>query len=79
METKRTNKTLLVEGLKTMGLTLALLILGPVIIRLAIINPDKPLYIPLLILGILICIAAVYFGFKGINTIMDSLFKENKN
>lgn len=76
METKHTNKELLVEGLKTMGLTLVFLIIGPVIIRLAIINQEKPLYIPLLIIGILLCGIAIYFGFKGINTIMDSLFKK---
>ncbi len=75
METKHTNKSLLVEGLKTMGLTLALLILGPIVIHLAFSNQEKPLYIPILILGILICALAIYFGFKGINIIMDSIFK----
>jgi len=74
METPRTNKDLLVDGLKTMGLTLFLAFLGPFILHTGFSNPDKPLYIPLVIGGVLICGAAIYFGFKGIRTIMDSLF-----
>jgi len=76
MKTKRTNKQLLVVGIKTMGFTLVFLILAPVIIRFAIINQEKPLYIPLIILGILTGMLAIYFGFRGINIIMDSLFKK---
>ena len=74
METPRTNRNLLVDGLKTMGLTLFLAFLGPFILHAGFSNPDKPLYIPLVIAGVLICGAAIYFGFKGIRSIMDSLF-----
>ena len=49
METPRTNKDLLVDGLKTMGLTLFLAFLGPFILHAGFSNPDKPLYIPLVI------------------------------
>jgi len=74
METRRTDKDLLVDGLKTMGITLFLAFLGPFILHAGLTNPDKPLYIPLVISGMLICGTAIYFGFKGIRTIMDSLF-----
>ena len=74
MNTPRTNKDLLVEGLKTMAITLFLAFLGPFILHVGLTNPDKPLYIPLVIAGILICGGAIYFGFKGIRIIMDSLF-----
>ena len=74
METPRTNKDLLVDGLKTMGITLFLAFLGPLILHAGFSNPEKPLYIPLVIAGVVICGAAIYFGFKGIRTIMDSLF-----
>ena len=77
METPRTNRNLLFNGLKTMGITLFLAFLGPFILHAGFSNPDKPLYIPLIIAGILICGAAIYFGFKGIRTIMDSLFKKH--
>jgi hypothetical protein len=75
METPRTNKDLLVDGLKTMGITLFLAFLGPFILHVGLSNPDKPLYIPLVITGLLICGSAIYFGFKGIRIIMDSLFR----
>ena len=75
METPRTNKGLLVEGLKTMGITLFLMFLGPVILHTGFSNPDKPLYVPLVVAGIFICFLAIYFGFKGIRIIMKSLFK----
>ena len=74
MKTSRTNKDLLVDGLKTMGITLFLAFLGPLILHAGLSNPEKPLYIPLVIAGILICGGAIYFGFKGIRIIMDSLF-----
>jgi hypothetical protein len=77
METKRTNKDLLVKGLKKMGLSLMFMFLGPTLIYVAFSNQEKPLYIPILIIGILICILAVVFAFKGINTILDSMFKNN--
>lgn len=74
METPRTNKTLLVDGLKTMGITLFLAFLGPLILHAGFSNPDKPMYIPLIITGVLMSGAAIYFGFKGIRIIMDSIF-----
>lgn len=76
METKRTNKDILVKGLKKMGISLCLMFLGPIVIYVAFSNPEKPLYIPLLILGILICSGALFFAFKGLNTILDSMFKK---
>ncbi|WP_038530903.1 DUF6095 family protein [Formosa agariphila] len=77
METERTNKTLLVSGLKKMGISLALMFLGPTLIHIAFTNTEKPLYIPILIVGILICGLAIFFAFKGLMTIMDSMFKKN--
>lgn len=74
METKRTNKDVLVDGLKKMGIALVLMFAGPTLLHLILTNNDKPFYIPLLIIGILICILAVFFMFKGIQTIMKSLF-----
>lgn len=78
METKRTDKEVLTKGLKKMGISLILMFLGPTVIYVAFSNQEKPLYIPLLILGILACAFAIYFAFKGLNTILDSMFKNNK-
>ena len=75
MEQKHTNRALLVKGLKTMGLTLLLLFLGPFLLYAGLSNPNKPLYIPLVVAGIALCGTAIYMGFRGIKIIMDSVFK----
>jgi hypothetical protein len=74
METTRTNKQLLSKGLKTMGVTLFLMFLGPTTLHIGFSNPEKPLYIPLVVAGIFICFLAIYYGFKGIQIIMKSMF-----
>ena len=75
----RTDKDVLMKGIRLMALTLFLMFAGPTIFYIATGNKEKPLYIPLLILGILLCAAAIYFGFKGIKTIMDSMFKSTNS
>lgn len=77
MKKDKTDKQLLVKGLQKMGISLVLMFIGPSIIYLALSNKEKPLYLLLLILGIFGCGAAIYFAFKGLNTIMDSLFNKN--
>lgn len=79
MEENKTDKVVLVKGLKKMGLSLIFMFLGPSLLHIAFSNNEKPLYIPLLILGIIICGVAIFFAFKGIRTIMDSMFKNNSN
>lgn len=76
METDRTDKDVLLKGVKTMGFSLAFMFLGPTFIYIALTNKEKPLYIPILIFAIILCSFAVYLAFKGINTIMDSIFKK---
>ena len=75
METKRTNKPLFVKGLKTMGLTLVTLFLGPVLLHIGLDNDQKSLYIPLVITGILVSGVSIYLGFKGVRIILESIFK----
>lgn len=76
METKHTNKPLLSKGIRTMLVCLFLMFTGPTLLHIAFSNNDKPLYIPLLIFAIILCIGAIFFLFKGIMTIVDSMFKE---
>ncbi|WP_290698239.1 DUF6095 family protein [Lacinutrix sp.] len=78
METKKTDKEVLTKGLKKMAFSLILMFLSPIIIYIAFSNQEKQLYIPLLIIGVLGCSLAIYFAFKGLNTILDSMFKNNK-
>ena len=77
--TKRTDKEVLTKGVKIMGMTLLFMFLGPFLVYTAFSNEEKPLYIPILIVGLLICGGAIYFGFKGIKTIMDSMFKSSNS
>ncbi|MDO5968467.1 DUF6095 family protein [Flavivirga aquimarina] len=76
METKKTNREVLVKGLKIMGISLGAMFLGPLLIYIAFINQEKPLYIPILIVAIIVCGLAIYLAFKGLNTILDSMFKK---
>jgi molybdopterin/thiamine biosynthesis adenylyltransferase len=79
MNENRTDKQILVKGFQNLGISLILMFLGPTIIYLALSNKEKPLYVPLLVIGIIGCAAAVYFAFRGINKILDSMFKNNSS
>ena len=77
-ENNRTDKDVLSKGLKQMGICLIFMFAGPTLLHLTLDNKDKPLYLPLLILSIVLCILAISFLFIGINTIMNSIFKKKK-
>ena len=72
--TKRTNKEVLSKGLKLMFGSLLCMFAGPIIINSAFKNQEHPLYIPVLIVGLLIAAAAIFLAFKGLKKIMDSMF-----
>jgi hypothetical protein len=76
-EDHKTDKDILIKGLKRLGICLLLMFAGPTLLHLALDNSDKPLYIPLLILALILCAMAILFLFLGINTIMKSMFKKN--
>ncbi len=79
METKITNKEILAKGLKKMAISLVMMFAGPTLFYLATSNKEKPLYIPLLIISLLICGGAIFFAFKGLQTIMESMFGKKKS
>jgi high-affinity Fe2+/Pb2+ permease len=56
-----------------------LLFVGPVVITSAFKNEKHPLYVYVLVLGIIIGFAAMFLIYKGINTILKSLFDGDKN
>lgn len=74
MPTPKTNRDLLSQGLKTMVGTLLVMFVGPTLLHIGLSNPDKPLHLPLVIVGIGLCGYAIYLGFKGIRTLLKSLF-----
>ncbi|MEM9649060.1 MAG: DUF6095 family protein [Bacteroidota bacterium] len=73
-----TDKKLLVKGLKFVGYTVALMFLAPVVISQAFKNQEHPAYVPVLVIGILLAIVAISFGFYTIKIFMDALFGKKK-
>ncbi len=77
METKRTNRELLAKGLKTLIIALVCIFTGPTLLHVALSNKEKALYIPILIVASIICIMAIVLIFKGIQTILNSMFNND--
>ncbi len=77
-DTHITDKDILVKGIKTMAGCAVLMFLGPTLAYIAFANQEKILFIPILILAFAICGFAIYLGFKGLKTIMDSMFGKRK-
>ncbi|WP_343215416.1 DUF6095 family protein [Dokdonia sp. PRO95] len=71
-----TNKEKLAKGVKLMGGTLLLLVTAPIILNSSFKNQDHPMFIPILGIGIILFVAAIYFGFKGIKMLMKALFND---
>ena len=76
MEKHKTDRDLLVKGLQNMGICLVLMFLGPTLLYVAFSNQDKPTYLLVLIISIVVCSLAIFFLFRGIHIIMKSLFNK---
>lgn len=75
----RTDKDLLVKGMKSFFYTALLMFVAPIVLYQAFKNTDKPLFIPVLIVGILLAGWAIYMGFRSVSIVMDAVFgKKNK-
>lgn len=71
-----TNKVLLSKGIKYLAWALPLLFIGPSVIYNAFINKQNGWHYLVLVIGILICIGAVYLMFLGLKTMVQSLFND---
>ena len=69
-----TNKDILNQGIKYLAWALPMLFIGPSIIYNAFANKENGWHYVVLAVGIAICFFAMFFMFKGLNTIMKSLF-----
>ena len=69
-----TDKDLLVKGLKFIFYTIFLMFLAPVVLYQAFKNQDHPFYIPVLIIGLILAVAAIGMGFYSIKIFLDALF-----
>lgn len=73
-----TDKDLLLKGIKLLAYTALLMFLAPFVLYQSFKNQDHPLFIYVFILGIILSIGAVAYGFYGIKVIMDSIFRKKK-
>ncbi|TDQ30942.1 DUF6095 family protein [Zeaxanthinibacter enoshimensis] len=72
----RTDRELLIRGVKYLGITALLMFIAPVIIYQAFKNEGHPLYIYVLILGFIFALAAVGMGFYSIRTVVNAFFNK---
>ena len=72
----KTDKNLLVKGLKYLSITIGLMFLAPTIIYQAFKNQEHSFYWPVLIVGLLMAVCAIAGGFYSIKVIMDALFRK---
>ena len=73
---KHTNKETLAKGVKYLAGALPLIFIGPSVIFSSFNNQDKPMYWPILIIGIILSMGAIFLIFKGIMTLLKALFDE---
>ncbi|NKI32592.1 DUF6095 family protein [Croceivirga thetidis] len=76
---RRTDKDLLVKGIKSFLYTIGAMFLAPTIIYQAFKNQENVLFWPVLLVGLLLAILAIYLGFRSVKIVMDAVFgKKNK-
>ncbi len=73
-----TNKELLAKGVKYLFAALPLMFIGPSVMYNAFMNKKNDWHYAVLIIGCAICITAVFLAFKGIKTMTDAIFNDDK-
>jgi hypothetical protein len=74
MSKEHTDLDLLKKGIKKMALALPLLFLSPYLLTLSFLNKETYVFYIFLFFGIVAGAAAIYLCFKGLSTIMKSIF-----
>ena len=69
-----TNRDVLYKGVKYLSAALPLFFLGPIVIYNSQMNLKNNWHYLVLIIGIIMCLSAMFLMFLGIKTIMKSLF-----
>ena len=73
-----TNIKILSKGLKYMAWALPLYFIGPSVIYNAFKNQQTAWHYVVLAVGMTICFFAIFLTFKGLKTIINSMFDGNK-
>lgn len=74
MGKEHTDFDLLKKGIKFMAFALPLLFLSPYLLTLSFLNKETFIFFVFLFFGIVAAAGAIYLCFKGINTILKSIF-----
>lgn len=70
------NKLHFFRGLRAMAYAIVLAFIGPTVMTSAFKNQEHVLYFPVLGVAILMCLAAIFLGFRGIKLMVKGLFNE---
>ncbi len=71
-------QNLFFKSLKYFGFTMLLMFMAPFVVYQAFKNQEHPLYIPVLIMGLVMGISAISLGFYSIKLLMDFIFNRKK-
>ena len=74
----KTDKELLVKGIKFLAYTVVLMFMAPVVLCQAFKNQENILFWPVLIIGLVLAVGAIAMGFYSIKVLLDSLFGTGK-
>ncbi|MDA0758475.1 MAG: DUF6095 family protein [Bacteroidetes bacterium] len=69
-------KNHLAEGLKKIFISIFLMFLGPTILFQSFKNEDHPWFLPVLSVSIVVCVLSLFYGVKGLQSIMNAIFKK---
>ena len=70
----KTDKDLIIKGLKHFAYTIVLMFTAPIVLHEAFKNEGHGFYIPILIVGIILAIAAITMGFYSVRLIVNAFF-----
>jgi hypothetical protein len=68
------DKAILQKGIMIWLRALLFMATGPIVLSSAFKNQTHPLFVPVLVIGIVLSFFAIYFGFKAIKKLMEGLF-----
>lgn len=74
----KTNKELIIKGIKYLAYTLVLMFTAPIVLYQAFKNTEHSFYLPVLVVGFILAIAAIAMGFYSIKVLMEGIFTSNK-
>lgn len=70
----KTNKELLYKGIKYLASSLPLIFLGPSIVYSSFNNQDHPLYIYILVIGLIMMIGSILLISVGLKVLIKAFF-----